>query len=261
MPDSLSADIGHCLSFLEQHPDADAVSDRVCRYLLEGLGPNSSWEDLERASQYARTPETKVLADQKRDEWWSVFRGKSMMAKRQGFWSIGFGVRASAWKNNEIGIISTIKAGSDLSFFNLSASVGLSLWNALPSPWGNQDFRWQIASFGFSGRWNTGWKNSFVFTSLNIHFPLMQTSSSANMIWYGNSTVSKPGSYGHSPLTCGAGQKRDAFEWSVGITYDTIPAYDQKAIYESPFYDYYAVRELIDSRWRITASFIYYLKW
>lgn len=253
-----SRDIGQYLSFLGQHPDStesDAVRDSVCLYLLEGLDANSSYEDYEKAMLYARSPQVKKAAEAKLKEWKKARYFKRRDIRARGLWSIGVGAHAAAWKNNELGLFATVKFGSDYSLFNLSASLGWSWWNTILPKGTNDDYRWSGFDAVASARVNTGWNGVFVFSSIGRH--TAYDKDSGKRILSDWAFAGKD----HPSLTAGLGRKKDYLEYSIGFTYDLEPAYDQQKIYESPYYDYYATRSVIDSRWRIEASIIYYFKW
>lgn len=265
-PEKTPPDIGKCLSFLEQHPDspeADAVSDVVCLYLLNGLGPNATQKDFDEAARYARSEEMKALVCQRRQEHDEALAAKKAYLRARERWNIGLGVYAATWlKNNDAGLFLTGKMGGEHLPLNGMLSLGLSYWNLFLPKGADNTFRGVNGFVSLGGRLNIGWRSSFpilfIDSSIGVRTPIRLSGRTIMYKYYNHIADEplKPCPY----LTLGIGRRSGKFEWRIGAIYDITPAYRQQMIYETSYLDYYQMRPIIDERWRVAVSAMIYLK-
>lgn len=252
-------DIGKCLSFLEQHPDspeADAVSDTVCRYLLDGLGPNANQKDFDEAARYARSEEMKALVRERRREHNEALAAKKRYLRAQERWNLGLGAYVSAWINNEAGLFLTGKLGGEHVPLNGILSLGLSYWNYFLPRGADVTFSATTLSISLGGRLNIGWSSLFFDSSIGFRIPL-RISDPNTMYKYYNGIKYDPLQL--CPyLALIIGRRFGGIECRMGATYDITPAYRQQMIYETPSLDYYQMRPILDERWRVSVSAIIY---
>lgn len=255
--DNNPPDIGKCIAFLEQHPnspEADAVSDAVCRYVLDCLGPGSTEKEYDEAIRYARSAQMKAEATARKKEWEESARRRKHYIDKREFWNLGIGAYAAAWNNNDIGLFLTVKAGGDSTPLNYFLSMGFSYWNTwLPR---DVDAYYQWANFNLSvgGRLNTLWRGTFISSSVGFQAPINKAIDYTLKYYY---NLQAPSRF-HPVFALNAGQKVNHLEWSIGAVADMTPAYRQQMIYESSYYDYDATRDLLDSRWRLSFTVTYY---
>ena len=258
-------DIGKCLSFLEQHPDspeADAVSDVVCRYLLDGLGPNASQKDFDEAARFARSEEMKALVRERRREHNEALAAKKGYLRARERWNFGLGAYVSAWINNDAGLFLTGKMGGEHLPLNGLLTLGLTRWNYFQPKGADRTFCGTNVFVSLGGRFNIGWKSSFpimfIDSSIGLRGP-WHLSDPDMMYRYYNHIADNPLKY--CPyVSLGIGRRSGKFEFRLGAIYDITPAYRQQMIYETPYFDYYQVRPIIDERWRVAVSAMVYLK-
>lgn len=265
-PEKTPPDIAKHLAFLEQHPDspeADAVSDVVCLYLLNGLGPNASQKDFDQAARYARSEEIKALVRQRKQEHDEALAAKKAYLRARERWNIGLGVYAATWlKNNDAGLFLTGKLGGEHLPVNGMLTLGLTRWNYFLPKGADRTFCGTNVFVSLGGRFNVGWKSSFpimfIDSSIGLRGP-WHLSDPDMMYRYYNHIAHKPLKY--CPyVSLGIGRRSGKFEFRLGAIYDITPAYRQQMIYETPYLDYYQVRPIIDERWRVAVSAMVYLK-
>lgn len=254
-------DIGKCLSFLEQHPDspeADAVSDTVCRYLLDGLGPNASQKDFDEAARFARSEEMKALVRERRREHNEALAAKKRYLRARERWNIGLGAYVSAWINNDAGLFLTGKLGGDSVPLNGSFSLGFSYWNNFLPKGADITFRTTFFFVSMGGRLNLGRKSLFLDSSIGFRVPF--NLSDRNLLYKYYHGISDNPLHFCPYLSMGVGKRFGMIEWHIGTIYDITPAYRQQMIYETPSFDYYNMRPILDERWRVSVSAIIYFK-
>lgn len=233
----------------------DARSDRTSLLLLDGIGPTSTVADFDEALSFARSREVRDIVEKRRKEWQKEQTLKRNYLNLLGFWTFGMGAYCAAWNNNDIGADFIVKMGGDHLPFNLVGSLGLSEWNAILPKNASKLYRWPVFNIGVAMRYNTGVKSLFVSSGIRYQWCLSNTY--VNLDYMYHNKIEQPQN-SHPALLVNAGQRIQHFEWSVGAVYDLSPAYQQQMMYESPFYDYYGTRSVIDGRFRLMLSFVFY---
>lgn len=254
-------DIGKCLSFLEQHPDspeADAVSDTVCRYLLDGLGPNASQKDFDEAARFARSEEMKALVRERKRECKKALAAKQRYLRARERWSFGLGAYASAWNNNEMELFLTTKIGGEHVPLNGFISLGFSYWNLFLPKAADKTFSDNLFIVSAGCRFNVGWQSLFVDTAISFNLPT-KLLRPTNLYKTYNDITDDPLQFNYSLSLC-LGRRFGNIDWRIGAVYDLKPIYKQQMIYETPFFDYYSIRPILNERWRVSVSAIIYFK-
>ena len=251
--------IGEYIAYLKQHPErtqeTDAMSDAVCRYLVEGLGPNSTAAEFAEAKSYARSEDMLALVDLRHREWLDANKTKRDYINARERWNFGIGAYAAAWLNNDLGAFFTVKYGGDHIPLNAIASMGVSMWNIYQPETDNEFFAWTNFNMSLAGRLNLGWKALFATAGIGFQAPLNKEAGFTYR--YLNDIKDYPSRF-HPTAEFSLGRKNLNAEWSIGVVYDMVPAYRQQMIYESSFFDYDAARAQIDNRWRIRISYTFY---
>lgn len=172
------------------------------------------------------------------------------------FYHFGIGGDIAINKNYGFGPKVYIGVGSTRNLLN--ADFGLKL--LVTNPWrdaGTDYVRWFSMPIFVSGSINAiRWKRNSVYVGAEIAYNVALGSG-----YHGVNSTNNPDSQNvasnHSSGQGKLGFRNEFWDFSLYYEDDLAPALNQKYIYESPNYDYSAIRESIFERWRIGVSVAY----